>query len=82
MAILWLASSGLRPDLVVYSELTKISIIIELTVCFEPNFKEAKERSRNTVNLWRRSKVMTLLWTCSRLSGLEGVHKLHLYEGF
>ena len=61
MAILWLASSGLRPDLVVYSELTKISIIIELTVCFEPNFKEAKERSQNTVNVWRRSKVMTVV---------------------
>ena len=33
-------------------------IIIDLTACFETNF----ERCRNTVNLFRRWKVMTLSW--------------------
>ena len=30
-----------------YSELTKTAIIIELTVCFETNFEEAKERKES-----------------------------------
>ena len=42
-----LAPSDLRPDLVAYSELTKTAIIIELTVCFETNFEEAKERKES-----------------------------------
>ena len=53
-----LAPSDLWPVLVAYSDLTRTVIIIELTACFETNFK----RCRNTVNLLRRWKVMTLSW--------------------
>ena len=38
----WL--SDLWPDLVAYSCLAKIAIIVELTVCFETNFKDAQKR--------------------------------------
>ena len=34
----------MRPDLVAYSCLAKTAIIVELTVCFETNFQDAKER--------------------------------------
>ena len=34
----------MQPDLVVYSELTKSVTLMELTVCFETNFEEAKLR--------------------------------------
>ena len=42
-----LTYTDLRPDLVVYSNLTRTAILVELTVCFEDNFdaracKEAK----------------------------------------
>ena len=39
-----LVVSDLRPDIVVYSTLTKSTIILELTVCFESNFSEAHQR--------------------------------------
>lgn len=39
-----LAPSDLRPDLVAYSEETKTAVIVELTVCFETNFQEARAR--------------------------------------
>ena len=39
-----LACSDLRPDLVVYSQQTKAAIIVELTVCYETNFEEARSR--------------------------------------
>ena len=39
-----LAFADLRPDLVAYSCLAKTAIIVELTVCFETNFQDAKER--------------------------------------
>ena len=39
-----LACSDLRPDLVVYSQQTKATIIVELTVCYETNFEEARSR--------------------------------------
>ena len=42
-----LTPSDLLPDLVVYSELTRTAIIIELTVCFETNFKECNERKES-----------------------------------
>ena len=59
-----LAPSDLRPDLVVYSELTRTAIIIELTVCFETNFKEAKERKKLKYSeLVEEVESRTLLWT-------------------
>ena len=39
-----LANSDLRPDLVIFSSLTKSATILELTVCFETNFSEAHLR--------------------------------------
>ena len=39
-----LALTDLRPDLVAYSDLTKSVIIVELTVCYETNYKEAQAR--------------------------------------
>lgn len=39
-----LALSDLRPDLVAYSNLTKSVIIVELTVCYETNFRDARAR--------------------------------------
>ena len=39
-----LAFTDLRPDLVAYSCLSKTAIIVELPVCFETNFQDAKER--------------------------------------
>ena len=39
-----LAHTDLRPDLIIYSELTKSATLMELTVCFETNFEEAKSR--------------------------------------
>ena len=39
-----LAPTDLRPDLVAYSEETKSAILVELTVCFETNFEEARAR--------------------------------------
>ena len=42
-----LASTDLRPDLVVYSELKRDAIIIELTVPFETNFRKAQERKQS-----------------------------------
>ena len=39
-----LTFTDLRPDLVAYSCLAKTAIIVELTVCFETNFQDAKER--------------------------------------
>ena len=39
-----LAFTDLRPDLVAYSCLAKTAIIVELTVCFETNFKDAQKR--------------------------------------
>ena len=39
-----LALSDLRPDLVAYSNLTMSATIVELTVCFETNFKDAQLR--------------------------------------
>ena len=54
-----LAPSDLWPDLVAYSELTKTAIIIELTVCFETNFRKLrKERSLNTGMSLQKLKEM------------------------
>ena len=39
-----LAHTDLRPDLIIYSELTKSSTLLELTACYETNFEEAKAR--------------------------------------
>ena len=39
-----LAFTDLRPDLVAYSCLAKTAITVELTICFESNFQDAKER--------------------------------------
>ena len=39
-----LAFTDLRPDLVAYSCLAKTAIILELTICFETNFQDAKQR--------------------------------------
>ena len=41
-----LAITDLRPDLVVYNELMRDAIIIELTVPFESNFGKAQERKQ------------------------------------
>ena len=40
----YLPYTDLRPDLVVYSDLTKTAILVALTVCFECNFEDAKLR--------------------------------------
>ena len=39
-----LVLSDLRPDLVAYSNLTKSVTMVELTVCYETNFKDAQSR--------------------------------------
>ena len=39
-----IAHTDLRPDLIIYSEFTKSTPLMELTVCFETNFEEAKSR--------------------------------------
>ena len=39
-----LAHTDLRPDLIIYSKLTKSATLMGLTVCFETNFEEAKSR--------------------------------------
>jgi hypothetical protein len=39
-----LALSDLRPDIVAYSNLTKTVTIVELTVCYETNFRDARAR--------------------------------------
>ena len=39
-----LALTDLRPNLVAYSDLTKSVIIVELTVCYETNYKEAQAK--------------------------------------
>ena len=56
--------TDLRPDLVAYSCLAKTAIIVALTVCFETNFQDAKERKAASIQNWsRRLKKMILLWT-------------------
>ena len=42
-----IASTDLRPDIVMWSDLKKTVLLIELTVCFETNYAEARERKRN-----------------------------------
>ena len=39
-----LTLTDLRPDLVAYSNLTKLVTMVELTVCYETNFKGARSR--------------------------------------
>ena len=39
-----LSYTNLRPDLIVYSDFTKTAILVELNVCFERNFEDAKSR--------------------------------------
>ena len=39
-----LTYTDLWPDLVVYSNLTRTAILVELTVCFEDNFDDARAR--------------------------------------
>ena len=40
----YLAHTDLRLDLIIYSKLTKSATLMDLTVCFETNFEEAKSR--------------------------------------
>ena len=42
-----IASTDLRPDIVMWSDLKKTVLLIELTVSFETNYAEARERKRN-----------------------------------
>ena len=39
-----IASTDLRPDIVMWNDINKSVILIELTVCFETNFAEAHQR--------------------------------------
>ena len=46
-----IASTDLRPDLVVWSITQRIVILAELTVCFETNFVNASQRKTNKLGL-------------------------------
>ena len=46
-----LALTDLRPDLVAYSYLTKSVTMVELTVCYETNFKDAQSRKEKYMEL-------------------------------
>ena len=39
-----LSYADLQPDLVIYSDVMKTAILVELTVCYEYSFEEAKSR--------------------------------------
>ena len=63
-----LASTDLRPDFVVYSELKRDAIIIELTVPLETNFGKAQERKQSKYHeVLEEVKIMVLLWISSQL---------------
>ena len=51
------ASTDLRPDLVVWSDTQRVTVLAELTVCFEMNFVDASQRKTN--------KYQDLLDTCT-----------------
>ena len=51
------ASTDLRPDLVVWSDTQQVLVLAELTVCFETNFVDASQR--------KRDKYQDLLETCT-----------------
>ena len=42
-----IATTDLRPDIVMWSDIKKTVLLIELTVCFETNYAEARERKSN-----------------------------------
>ena len=52
-----LALSDLRPDLVAYSNQTKSVTLMELTVCYETNFRDAQSR--------KEQKYMKLVTPCA-----------------
>ena len=61
-----LTFTDLRPDLVAYSCLAKTAIIVKLTVHFETNFQDAKERKAAKYSeLVEEIEENDLLWTRS-----------------
>ena len=51
------ASTDLRPDLVVWSDTQRAMVLAELTICFETNFVDASQR--------KTAKYQDLLETCT-----------------
>ena len=42
-----ITSTDLRPDIVMWSDLRRTVLIVELTICFETNYVDAHERKKN-----------------------------------
>ena len=51
------ASTDLRPDIIMWSDSQQFVVLAELTVCFETNFEDASQR--------KRSKYQDLLESCT-----------------
>ena len=70
--------TDLQPDLVVYSDLTKTAILVELTVCFECNFEDPKSRKEaDLVN-----KIEGNDFTVDLITVEVGTHGFVQYENF
>ena len=52
-----MASTDLRPDIIMWSDPRQFVVLAELTVCFETNFKDALQR--------KRSRYQDLLELCT-----------------